>query len=764
MRLLRSFPILCFTLVLLSIVGLCIAQNSVGMLLMAGALAAISWYVTEGPRGRSLPRWVSNVLVIAVSLNVVVELMQDHHDVLGVLSRFALWLTLIKLYERRSPRDHAHLLALSLLLMLTGALSSADLLFGIVLLAYAILGLYVLLLFQLYASYENAREERSRNMPAEYRLAPPAKPILGPQAGTHFRALTGAVAVSGMMLSVVIFAVFPRGIGEGMLKEVVPRKASMQQRAAFSPEINLMHGSRITESRRAVMSVQLLDHLDRPMRMANPLLLRGAALNHYDGRGRWRAGQNETRSLITLADKLLPLVDFDHASPTVIRQVFDPLFDSSVLFSAFTPIAVETGRDSELLLDRATHTITRVKWGGSGRGRAYTIYGEQEPSDDVLDMLAPTDALGIRSSPGNAAILNLARELLTNAGQPISPPGGRRGGSLHDDEAVWAWNATAARVFMNYLHSPAFRYTTDLSDVTLNPDRDPVEAFLLDIKRGHCEYFASAMALLCRHVRIPARVVTGYVAYEYDDVAQHYIVLESNAHAWVEVRTGRNRWTTFDPTPENILRDIHQPQAPSTARLRWLYDRFDGAWSRTIVGFDDAAQRQLAQRTWESTMTERVQGAIAAIADWIDRVNHAFFFGPRGYVYMAIVGVLLIICVIVFIKILKRTRLIRSKLRLDRIRGSDQQRLIRQLGFYLDMLTLLDRAKLSKPVWQPPINFAAQVASSGRPGASRAAELVRGLSSLFYEARYGGRPLTAEQIAESRTLLAQLAESLNVKP
>ena len=59
MKLLRSFPMLAFSLVLVSIVGLCIAQGSVALLLVAGALAALSWYVTEGPRGRVLPRWVS---------------------------------------------------------------------------------------------------------------------------------------------------------------------------------------------------------------------------------------------------------------------------------------------------------------------------------------------------------------------------------------------------------------------------------------------------------------------------------------------------------------------------------------------------------------------------------------------------------------------------------------------------------------------------------------------------------------------------------
>ncbi|MCH7573315.1 MAG: hypothetical protein IH891_10405, partial [Planctomycetes bacterium] len=53
MRLLRSFPVLAFCLVLLSLAGYCLSQKSLVLLLVAGTLAIVSWYVTEGPRGRN---------------------------------------------------------------------------------------------------------------------------------------------------------------------------------------------------------------------------------------------------------------------------------------------------------------------------------------------------------------------------------------------------------------------------------------------------------------------------------------------------------------------------------------------------------------------------------------------------------------------------------------------------------------------------------------------------------------------------------------
>ena len=168
--------------------------------MIAGVLAAVSWYITEGPRSRALPKWAANILVMAACLHVFFDLMTNRHDVVGVLARFTVWLTLIKLYEHKSARDYATLLALSLLLMLIGALASADLLFGVILLAYGGLGLYALLLFQLHRGYEEAKVARERIVPPAYRLAPPLRPIFGRRTGGHFASLAGMVAVAGLVL------------------------------------------------------------------------------------------------------------------------------------------------------------------------------------------------------------------------------------------------------------------------------------------------------------------------------------------------------------------------------------------------------------------------------------------------------------------------------------------------------------------------------------------------------------------------------------
>jgi hypothetical protein len=81
---------------------------------------------------------------------------------------------------------------------------------------------------------------------------------------------------------------------------------------------------------------------------------------------------------------------------------------------------------------------------------------------------------------------------------------------------------------------------------------DPVLDFLFINKSGHCEYFATALALVARAARIPARVVLGYRVAEHSPFG-YYVVRDRNAHAWVEAWIPGKGWTTRDATPSEAL-------------------------------------------------------------------------------------------------------------------------------------------------------------------------------------------------------------------
>lgn len=82
-------------------------------------------------------------------------------------------------------------------------------------------------------------------------------------------------------------------------------------------------------------------------------------------------------------------------------------------------------------------------------------------------------------------------------------------------------------------------------------NRDAVDYFLFESRRGYCTYFASALTALCRTQGIPARIVSGFTNTEWtnDTVGRYGTIRESNAHAWTEVWVPNWGWATVDATP-----------------------------------------------------------------------------------------------------------------------------------------------------------------------------------------------------------------------
>jgi protein-glutamine gamma-glutamyltransferase len=81
------------------------------------------------------------------------------------------------------------------------------------------------------------------------------------------------------------------------------------------------------------------------------------------------------------------------------------------------------------------------------------------------------------------------------------------------------------------------------------PGRTTLDAFLFDTKRGYCQHFSGAMALLLRMGGVPTRVVTGFSPGGYSKSKRAWIVRDTDAHSWVEAWFDDWGWVTFDPTP-----------------------------------------------------------------------------------------------------------------------------------------------------------------------------------------------------------------------
>jgi transglutaminase-like putative cysteine protease len=144
-----------------------------------------------------------------------------------------------------------------------------------------------------------------------------------------------------------------------------------------------------------------------------------------------------------------------------------------------------------------------------------------------------------------------------------------------------------------------FRYTLD------NPSGNagnPLQDFLERSQAGHCEYFASSLALMLRYRGIPARVVNGYRLGPWIEEGGYWLVTQNEAHSWVEFFDESSRiWRVADPTPP-------APAASLSSRTLWAaFQRWTDAirfrWDRYVVRYSD--EDQLAGFEW---VRERVSG------------------------------------------------------------------------------------------------------------------------------------------------------------
>jgi len=110
-----------------------------------------------------------------------------------------------------------------------------------------------------------------------------------------------------------------------------------------------------------------------------------------------------------------------------------------------------------------------------------------------------------------------------------------------------------------------FAYSLALSQP--NGASRSLNQFLLEDRRGHCEYFASATVLLLRYAGIPARYATGYAVQEWSPLERQYVVRRRHAHAWALVWLD-GRWQELDTTPPVWMVE----EQNSAAALQPVYD------------------------------------------------------------------------------------------------------------------------------------------------------------------------------------------------
>jgi transglutaminase-like putative cysteine protease len=156
-------------------------------------------------------------------------------------------------------------------------------------------------------------------------------------------------------------------------------------------------------------------------------------------------------------------------------------------------------------------------------------------------------------------------------------------------------DARRLELLEQYFRNGDYRYS--MRD--LPTGEDALEQFLFEKKQGHCEFFASAFALLLRAAGVPARLVGGYLGGDYNELGGYYLVSDDLAHVWVEAYIDGRGWVRVDPS--SFARNAGEvwggeKRRSPAMKLRLLLDSLDHTWNRAIVTYDFEQQAEIARK------------------------------------------------------------------------------------------------------------------------------------------------------------------------
>jgi len=670
-----------------------------------------------------LPRSVVNLLLLAVLAYAAMQAAARRFNVDGV-AELVIFIQLIKLGDRRAPRDDAQILSLAVFLAIAAMLTSNGLWVGIQLLIFVPLLIATVMLFQLYSGWSRAAGGAPPSIPADA-----AAPRGNPGTGKQLRATTTFGTLATFFMAVVVFVIMPRGIGENAFGSW--KHAGRGSVTGFTDHVKLGSRSVISESPKIVLDLTVreagsADEEPGPIIGTRETVyyLRGAVLDKYDG-GAWT---ESGRAKVTKKVEPFELVLVGQGSRSTILQTVTMRGMESQrapLFAIWRPVRFRLDKDvSQLEADAAARTYRRI--GAPGQVQ-YNVWSA------IIEEPAPEPKARTPTSFPSDSIHALASDVLRSGGVDPDPDVRPIGDDLR-----------AARLIQEHLQRG---FTYSLSEPGVEGGEDPIEHFLFKTKTGHCEYFAAAMVAMCRSIGINARMIAGYVAAEFDESTLRYVVRESNAHAWVEVESGENRWRRFDPTPPDDLTRIHRAKPGLFGRLRRALDSVEYAWNTSIVGFDQFTQQRLLGPAGE----ERT-GPLDSLSQRLRQVGPRSMLSSLGLGIAVFVGVAAVGLAARFLSALILRRLRRTP------SGRDRQAAhaagLAQIRFYQQLLDLLKKRGFPKPFWRPPMDHAAAIDAAD----SHLAAATRHLTTLYYQARFGGRSLSESDLAAAKQAIRDLSK------
>ncbi|HEX8336947.1 MAG TPA: DUF3488 and transglutaminase-like domain-containing protein [Pyrinomonadaceae bacterium] len=719
-------------------------SGGVGPVLAAAfaAVLALSWRLTE-------TRWQlserAGMVVVLLALPAFYldwnfqrggaqDAAQQVYAGVSALVHFTLLLSSIKLLQVKTDRDWLFLYLISFFEVLLAAGLSASPTFLLSLGLYVFTALLAVVCFELRKSSRAVPQSESRllvaNKPGLLRRSRAVKGAQGARALRRLPLAAACLFLTIFGLALPIFLITPRA-AENTLS--VPGGAASSGFTGFSDHVTLGDIGRLNESNQLVMRVRV----EATARAGNRALRwRGVALDHFDGR-HWSQSDAQA-SYPDFDGNLFKLGTTEDITRLTTQTFFVEPIDTPVIFAAPRALALQGAfpyvrRDSEDGLLSRPHPMERV---------TYTVHSDtyEPPPEQLREQpvtLPTTPAPNLRRPVDD--YLQLPPSLDTRVGSlAVTVAAQARARNVYD----------AARAVESHLNANAYggdyRYSLEMR--AKGPD--PLSDFLFNVRAGHCEYFATAMAVMLRTLRIPARVVNGFQPGEYNAAADAYTVRQADAHSWVEVYFAEtDAWVTFDPTPSDG-RPAGTSGAGLAGALRRYADALELFWIQHVVAYDRQGQRALA-RTISSQINSYSRAAWDS-ADGLGQLFAAWFGGKGGGLSGALGYVASPLALAPASLMLAGVGLLWLRRRGFGRRGArgggEAARAV--VEFYERMTAALGGRGLKRRADQTPLEFAEAV---GTPE-------VLAVTRAYNRVRYGARDLTSAEAEEVERHLRRIEE------
>jgi protein-glutamine gamma-glutamyltransferase len=498
---------------------------------------------------------------------------------LNATVHLVLFVMVVRLYSAQRDRDFYFLSVIAFLMVLSSALLTVDSAF---LLAFAIFMLMAVVCFIL-------MEMRHISAKAHVHSRDSGTALTYRNMATSLAVASPVLVLCILLGAAAIFFLLPRAYA-GYLGAYAP---GGEISTGFGDTVELGRIGEIQQSGSVVMHIQI----EGDEQGSFDLKWRGVALGKFDGRV-W-SNNRAQRPLFREMDGRFVLPSPGSAPksslhPIYYRVLMEPV-GMNVFFLAGTPESLE-GNYGHVAVDDSgavfdldpEHPVNRYRASSDieqpAAGDLRTA-GKTYPPD-VLSNYLGLPALDHR-------IPQLAEQITASADN----------------------NYDKARALEAYLRTH-FGYTLQLSRTV---PHDPLANFLFERKQGHCEYFASSMAVMLRTLGIPSRVVNGFRTGEFNDLTSQYVVRASNAHSWVEAYFPNHGWVAFDPTPGASI-----PPRTGWSRLSLYVDAMASFWREWIVNYDVSHQQSLAVSAGSHS-----RQLLAALRRWWHRHYERLLAGAR---------------------------------------------------------------------------------------------------------------------------------------